>query len=77
MCLFFLFLSPPSAIINRKIFLKDPLMASPNVKSDIFLADGLLCEGILCPPSMPARSWFAAVAKVNTLSIKHHSPRVA
>ena len=73
----FLSLSPPLAIINRKIFLKDPLMASPNVKCDIFLADGLLCEGILCPPSMPAGSQFAAVAKVNTLSIKHHSPRVA
>lgn len=73
----FLFLSPLLAIINRKIFLKDPLMPSPNVKCDIFLADGLLCEGILCPPSMPAGSQFAAVAKVNTLSIKHHSPRVA
>lgn len=47
---------PPSAIINRKIFLKDPLMASPNAKPDIFLADGLLREGILCPPSMPAGS---------------------
>lgn len=52
----FLSLSPPSAIINRKIFLKDPLMASPNAEPDIFLADGLLREGILCPPSMPAGS---------------------
>lgn len=34
------FSAPPSAIINRKIFLKDPLMASPNAKPDIFLADG-------------------------------------
>lgn len=49
-------LSPPSAIINRKIFLKDPLMASPNAKPDIFFADGLLHEGIFCPPSMPAGS---------------------
>lgn len=73
----FLSLSPPFTIINRKIFLKDPLMASPNVKCDIFLADGLLCEGILCPPSMPAGSQFAVVAKVNTLSIKRQSPRVA
>lgn len=44
-------------------------MASPNVKCDIFLADGLLCEGILCPPSMPAGSQFAVVAKVNTLPL--------
>lgn len=51
--LLFLLLHPQPSI-NRKIFLKDPLMASPNAKADIFLADGLLCEGILCPPSMPA-----------------------
>ena len=73
----FLSLSLPSAIINRKIFLKDPLMASPNAEPDIFLADGLLREGICVLPACLLDPWFAAVAKVNTLSIKHHSPGVA